>query len=146
MSKQEEHGKKGEARTKNILLDHFIVHKIEPDIEGRDFMAELHNNISSVYAIIQSKYFENGNEVLIRKEYVTDEDGPKTDFFAMLHTDIEHEEVRYFFSAQEIIDKWRISSRKKGSIRIDYYVFKINKRDKNKARLDLFRGKRILQF
>ena len=138
MSKQEEHGKKGEARTKNILLDHFIVHKIEPDIEGRDFMAELHNNISSVYAIIQSKYFENGNEVLIRKEYVTDEDGPKTDFFAMLHTDIEHEEVRYFFSAQEIIDKWRISSRKKGSKRVDYYVFKINKRDKNK--FDSYRG------
>lgn len=138
MSKQEEHGKKGEARTKNILLDHFIVHKIEPDIEGRDFMAELHNNISSVYAIIQSKYFENGNEVLIRKEYVTDEDGPKTDFFAMLHTDIEHEEVRYFFSAQEIIEKWRISSRKKGSKRVDYYVFKINKRDKNK--FDSYRG------
>lgn len=138
MSKQEEHGKKGEARTKNILLDHFIVHKIEPDIEGRDFMAELHNNVSSVYAIIQSKYFENGNEVIIRKEYVTDEDGHKTDFFALLHTDIQQEEVRYFFSAQEIIDKWRISSRKKGSKRVDYYVFKINKKDKNK--FDSYRG------
>lgn len=138
VSKQEIHGKKGEARTKNILLDHFIVHKIEPDIEGRDFMAELHDNTSFVYAIIQSKYFENRNEVIIRKEYVTDEDGPKTDFFALLHTDNEQGEVQYFFSAQEIIKTWRLSNRKKGSKRIDYYVFKLNKRDENK--FDSFKG------
>ncbi len=66
--KQEKHGEKGEARTRNILLDHFILHKIIPDIEGRDFMVELHNNVSPVNAIIQSKYFENSNEVIIRKD------------------------------------------------------------------------------
>jgi hypothetical protein len=136
--KQEKHGEKGEARTKNILLDQFILHKTIPDIEGRDFMAELHNNVSSNYAIIQSKYFENKNEVIIRKEYVIDEDGPKTDFFALLHSDNEQGEIRYFFSSQEIINSWRLSNRRKGSKRIDYYVFKLNKRDENK--FDFFKG------
>lgn len=128
--KQEKHGEKGEARTRNILLDHFILHKIIPDVEGRDFMAELHNNISSVNAIIQSKYFENNNEVIIRKDYVQDEEGTKTDFFALLHTDdLNSNEITYFFSAQEIRGKWRLSNRKKGKKRIDYYIFKLNKRD-----------------
>lgn len=138
MSKQERHGEQGESRTKNILLDHFNVHKIIPDTRGCDFGASLDNDIYPNHAIIQSKYFENRNEVIIRKAYVTDEDGPKTDFFAMLHTDIEQEEVRYFFSAQEIIDTWRLSSRKKGHNRIDYYVFKLNKNDENK--FDSFKG------
>lgn len=129
--KKEKNGKKGEARTKNILLDHFIVHKIEPDIEGRDFMAELHENIASVNAIIQSKYFEGNNEVLIRKEYIVDEDGSKTEFFALLHSDNDNGEIRYFFTAQEIIDTWRPSNRKKGQKRIDYFVFKLNKRNRN---------------
>ena len=130
--KQEKNGTKGELRTQNILLDHFILHKIIPDIEGRDFMAELHQNVSSVYAIIQSKYFQDRNEVIIRKEYVIDEDGPKTDFFALLHTDNEKGEVYYFFSAQKIIDTWRPSNRKKGNKRIDYFVFKLTKRTEKK--------------
>ena len=138
MSKQEKHGKKGEARTFNILIDHFNVHKITPDTKGCDFGASLDNDTYPNHAIIQSKYFENRNEVIIRRTYVTDEDGPKTDFFAMLHTDIGQEEVRYFFSAQEIIETWRLSNRKRGSKRIDYYVFKLNKNDENK--FDSFKG------
>ena len=138
MSKQEKHGIKGEARTFNVLIDHFNVHKITPDTNGCDFGVALDNSNYSNYAIIQSKYFENGNEVIIRKTYVEDEDGPKTDFFAMLHTDIEEEEVRYFFSAQEIIDSWRLSSRKKGRKQIDYYVFKLSKR--NPKKFDFFKG------
>ncbi len=127
--KQERNGEKGENRTSNILLDHFILHKIIPDVEGRDFMAELPNNISPVNAIIQAKYFQSNNEVIIRKEYIWDEDGIKKEFFALLHTDSNGEEIRYFFSAQEIKDNWMLSKRKKQKKQIDYYVFKLNKRD-----------------
>jgi len=136
--KQEKNGRKGEIRTENVLLEHFNVHKITPDTNGCDYGAALDNSNYPNYAIIQSKYFENRNEVIIRKAYVTDEDGPKTDFFAMLHSDIKQEEVRYFFSAQEIIDTWRLSNRKKGNKRMDYYIFKLNKRDENK--FDSFKG------
>ena len=138
--KQEKHGKKGEARTTDILLDHFIVHQIIPDIEGRDFMAELHGNVTPVNAIIQSKFFENGNEVIIRKEYIIDEEDVKTDFFAILHTDDNRSTpVRYFFTAKEIRDNWRSSKRKKGKKYIDYFVFKLNKRDFNN--FEKFKGK-----
>jgi len=138
--KQEKHGKKGEARTTDILLDHFIVHQIIPDVEGRDFMVELHDHVSPVNAIIQSKFFENGNEVIIRKEYILDEEDIKTDFFALLHTDDEESNpIKYFFTAQEIRDNWRLSKRKKGKKQIDYFVFKINKRDYKK--FELFKGK-----
>ena len=138
--KQEKHGKKGEARTIDILFDHFIVHHITPDIEGRDFMAELHNNVTPVNAIIQSKYFEYNNEVIIRKEYILDEEDVKTEFFALLHTDNEASTpIRYFFTAKEIYENWRPSNRKKGKKYIDYFVFKLNKRDFNK--FEPFKGK-----
>ncbi|MBN2893037.1 MAG: hypothetical protein JXL97_14305 [Bacteroidales bacterium] len=138
--KQEKNGVKGEGRTRDVLLDHYIVHKIIPDIEGRDFMAELPGGISSVNAIIQSKFFENNNEVIIRKEYIFDSEGVKTEFFALLHTNDEtSNQIRYFFTAHEIRDHWRLSKRKKGKKQIDYFVFKLNKRDKNK--FEPFKGK-----
>ncbi len=57
----------------------------------------------------------------------------------MLHTDdLNSNEITYFFSAQEIREKWRLSNRKKGKKRIDYYVFKLNKRDTKK--FESFRG------
>lgn len=142
---QERHGKKGEARTIDVLLDHFIVHHIIPDVEGRDFMAELPNNVSPVNAIIQSKYFKNGNEVIIRKEYILDEEDVKTDFFALLHTnDNASNPIKYFFTAKEIRDNWRPSKRIKGKKQIDYFVFKLNKRDFKK--FEPFKGKSNLEI
>jgi hypothetical protein len=143
--KQEKHGKKGEARTLDVLLDHFIVHKIIPDVEGRDFMAELPGGISSVNAIIQSKFFENNNEVIIRKEYIFDSEGVKTEFFALLHTNDEtSNQIRYFFTAHEIRDHWRLSKRNKGKKQIDYFIFKLNKRDYQKY--EPFKGKSNLEI
>ncbi|NQY10295.1 MAG: hypothetical protein HRT71_12380 [Flavobacteriales bacterium] len=137
--KQEDNGRIGETRTENILLRNFIIHKITPDVDGRDFMAEMFDKTSSVLAIIQSKYFENNNEVKIRKEYIWDEDGIKTEFFASLHTDDKtNKEIQYFFSAQEIKDNWSLTNRKQGKKQIDYYVFQLNKNHSRK--FDPFRN------
>ena len=111
--KQEKNGTIGEARTQALLLDNFIVSKRIPDIEGADFIVEKqyseleqHRRAKekiTVYGIIQSKFFSNKNEVIIRKEYIEDHEGIKSEFFALLHTDSENgSSITYFFNAQEI--------------------------------------------
>ncbi len=134
MSKQDQNREKGESRTRAILANSFHIHSVTVDIEGRDFMVEIPyptlNELQEskkrikVLGIIQSKYFENNNEVKIAREYVEDLEGVKTDFFAILHTDDEDgSEHTYFFTSIEIKNKFYIRSEKNK----EYYVFKLTK-------------------
>jgi hypothetical protein len=69
MSKQEKHGKKGEARTFNILIDHFNVYKITPDKKGCDFGASLDNDIYPKYAEVFITLNDNS---LLEKQVIQD--------------------------------------------------------------------------
>ena len=131
-TKQEKNGKIGESRTEALLLDNFSVLKRIPDIEGSDFIVEKeYSDIKQlrkakekipVYGIVQSKFFEENNEVIICKDYIEDYEGIITEFFTVIHTnDSNRNEVRYFFTAQDIKEQWRYSERKKG-------IYKYNKK------------------
>lgn len=132
MQKQGLNGKQGEVRTEQILCKYFIVNIMtNTDFDGTDFFVQLipendkfgNYDKIEVKARVQAKFFENNNEVKIAKEYVEDIDGLRTDFFALLHTDIEEEEVCFFFTSKDIIDhfKYRIDNNK------GYYIFSLSK-------------------
>ncbi len=147
-TKQQENQEKGETRTQSILVDVFWVLKRRPDFDGADFLIQIpaasleelrerHKRIE-VFGVVQSKYFENSNQVRIAKQYVEDADGPRKEFFAFLHTnDDKGEDVRYFFTAEEIRDNFYLS--KDGN----YYCFSLtHNRDyelfKNIPKKDIF--------
>lgn len=149
LAKKEENGKKGEARTQALLLDSFWVLVRSVDVEGADFLVQIpaesleelweRKNKIQVFGVIQAKYFEGNNQVKISKKYVEDNLGlPRTDFFAILHSnDEEGEDVHYFFTANEIQEKFYIDTNK------EYYCFSLTKnRDyvdsKNKKKKDIF--------
>lgn len=134
--KQQTNGEIGELRTKVILLDHFYVSKRTPDIEGADYLVELrYDTIEqireareriTVQGIVQAKFFEGNNEVKIAKEYVEDNEGIRTDFFALLHTDdLNENEIRYFFKAQDIKEHFRLRSDARSNK--EYYVFRLTR-------------------
>ena len=114
IAKREENQKKGEIRTQALLLDSFWVLIRSVDIEGADFLLQIpaesldelweRKNKNQVLGVIQAKYFEGANQVRILKKYVQDDSAlPRTDFFAMLHSNDENgEDVHYFFTANEI--------------------------------------------
>lgn len=148
IAKKEENGKKGEARTQALLLDSFWVLVRSVDVEGADFLVQIpaesleelweRKNKIQVFGVIQAKYFEGNNQVRIIKKYVVDNSGlPRTDFFAMLHSnDEEGEDVHYFFTANEIQKKFYIDTNE------EYYCFSLTQnRDyvdfKNKKKKDI---------
>lgn len=114
LAKKEGNGVKGESRTQAILVDDFWVLKRSVDVGGADFLVQIpaenldelfdRKNKIQVYGIIQAKYFENNNQVKILKKYVEDDAGlPRTEFFALLHSnDKDGEDIHFFFKAIEI--------------------------------------------
>jgi hypothetical protein len=147
MNKQSFNGKQGEDRTRALLGKRFFVLERSVDVEGADFLVQTqHDTIEqlrqekdkiSILGIIQSKYFENNNEVLIHRHYVEDKDGVISEFFAILHTDVLEEEHTYFFDAQDILDSWVITERNSGKTPSSYYRFKITKKRKYSRYLNL---------
>lgn len=114
LAKREENGVKGESRTLAILVDDFWVLKRSVDVGGADFLVQIpaenldelfdRNNKIQVFGIIQTKYFENNNQVKILSKYVECDKGlPRTEFFALLHsTDKDGEDIHFFFTANEV--------------------------------------------
>lgn len=113
LAKREENGRKGEARTEGFLLDAFWVLRRSADIDGADFLVQEQSDTLEelrertkkleVLGIVQSKFFENRNEVAVAAEYVFDSDGPRFEFFLSVHTDDKdgrHQD--YFFTAEQI--------------------------------------------
>lgn len=128
LAKREENGAKGESLTQSILLSRFWVMKRSADVDGADFLVQRRSvslealrqraHSIDIFGIIQSKYFENSNRVEVQKSYVLDEGVPRKDFFCMLHSHDEDEEpLHYFFSAEEIVKEFALSSCQK------YYWF-----------------------
>ncbi len=128
--KQGFNGAQGEDRTRQILGKRFRYSVYNIDIDGADFGVELlpderiidYRNRIQVIGRVQAKFFENNNEVKIAQDYVEDEDGVRTEFFALLHTDEGEDEICYFFDAQEIKDNFKL--------RDNYYVFSLSKERK----------------
>lgn len=127
---QEKNGNIGESLTLALLLKHFWVMKRTPDVDGADFLVQLQhssleklrasNSEIQVLGIVQSKYFQEKNEVKVHRQYVLDNDEPRSDFFCLLHTeDAEGEDVTYFFNSQDIVDSFRE--------RGEYFLFSLTK-------------------
>jgi len=134
-NKQIFNGPQGESRTRTILLKKFLVFEGSADIEGRDFSVEIiQNSIEeqrktrktvNVLGIVQSKFFEGKNQVKIAADYVTDMEGARTDFFALIHTtDEDLMDHTYFFTAHQIKKNFIFRTEKDGK---DYYIFKLAK-------------------
>lgn len=135
---QEKNGSIGESLTLALLLKYFWVMKRTPDVDGADFLVQVqHSSIEKLRAsnseiqvlgIVQSKYFQENNEVKVHKQYVLDKGEPRSDFFCFFHTeDDEGEYVNYFFNSQDIVNSLRE--------RDEYFVFSLTKeRDFSKNR------------
>lgn len=142
MQKQGFNGAQGEDRTRQILGKYFIYNKKSVDEDGVDFEVQLfpengrfgNYDKIEVRARVQAKFFENNNEVKIAKEYVEDTEGLRTDFFALLHTDIDGKEICFFFTSKDIKEKLKIRPDKK--TRKEYYVFSLSKNNQ----FEEFRG------
>lgn len=129
-AKQQNNGGKGETRTQGLLLDDFWVLKRSVDVDGADFLVqlpassieELRNRHAEAFGVVQAKYFEGRNQVRISRACVESESSPRSNFFAILHTDnSEREKIYYFFSAEQIRDFFNLS--KCG----EYYSFRLTK-------------------
>lgn len=132
LAKREENVEKGETLTQSILLSRFWVLKRSADIDGADFLVQrqcddlvelrLRAREIQILGIVQAKYFEKSNQVNVQKAYVLDNDQPRKEFFCSLHThDEEGEHVHYFFSAEDIVKEFELSSCK------EYYWFALTK-------------------
>ena len=132
-SKQGFNGNQGEIRTKAILSKKFICNDKSVDIDGTDIEIEFPPENGKltikdrilIRGRIQAKYFENNNEVKIAKEYVIDEDGIRTEFFAFLHTDQGDDETYFFFTAKEIVENFRLRPESKSNK--ENYIFSLSK-------------------
>lgn len=138
LGRQDANREKGESRTQAILSDAFWVLKRYVDVEGADFLLQIpaksldelwdRKRKLEVIGVVQSKYFEERNQVKISKKYVEDESRIyRSEFFAFLHTnDAEGEDVHYFFTASEIQKEFYLNNGK------NCYCFSItNNRDYN---------------
>lgn len=130
-SKQQANCEKGEIRTRNLLSKRFWVLRRNIDVDGADFLiqipadshAELVSRGSEILGVVQAKFFEGSNQVRISRAYVETSEGPRSDFFAFLHTDLSDDtEVHYFFTAYQIADYFYISSCG------EYYCFSLTKK------------------
>ncbi|WP_323658537.1 hypothetical protein [Pectobacterium versatile] len=121
LAKREENGRSGETLTQSILLSRFWVLKRSADVDGADFLVQRQSDSLEevrrrareiqILGIVQSKYFETSNQVKVNKAYVLDNGQPRKEFFCSLHThDEEGEHVHYFFSAEDIVDEFELST------------------------------------
>lgn len=130
LDKQNFNGNIGESRTNAILSENFLVLRRSVDIDGADFIVEIPFNTIQEFrnfkeqGIVQAKFFENGNEVKIAKEYVEDIDTLRTNFFAILHTNNQTgDKLHYFFTASQIKKEFRLRTDKKTNK--DYFIFNL---------------------
>ncbi|WP_377160726.1 hypothetical protein ACFJIX_13340 [Roseateles sp. UC29_93] len=115
----QENAFKGQSRTETHLADFFWLLSRSIDINGEDLLVERRRDSSSIpaaagdpqcFGLIQAKFFQGKNLVKILRSYVEDMTGPRTNFFAFLHSDdADGEHIHYFFTAQEIIESWKVS-------------------------------------
>ena len=140
INKQNKNGDIGETRTEGILKEYFLTSKRNLDIDGEDLIIEIPFDNRKIFrefqakGVVQAKYFEKKNEVKIARDYVEDEDGIRTNFFAFIHTDDEKgQRHHYFFTAEEIVKEFRPRKSKK-----EYYVFRLTKSKTFENHKDLF--------
>jgi hypothetical protein len=112
--KQDFHGQNGEDITRGILGKRFWYLERSVDIEGADFLVQLKkeslNELPSrkseifVLGIVQSKFFQTGTTLKIKRDYCIDNEGnPIKQFFLICHTlDKNEETITYFLSAEDI--------------------------------------------
>jgi len=121
LAKREENGRSGESLTQAILLSRFWVLKRSADVDGADFLVQRqYDSLEEIrrraheiqiLGIVQSKYFEKSNPVRVQKAYVLENNNPRKEFFCSLHThDEDGEHVHYFFSAEDIVSDFEVSS------------------------------------
>lgn len=111
----------GASLTECILLKSFWVLKRSVDIDGADFLIQQRDDALGhsrprplALGLVQAKFFEEGTRVRIARPYVEDQDGPRPDFFAFLHTiDDKGETATYFFPSGNIVRAWSISKCKR---------------------------------
>jgi len=107
----------GASLTECILLKSFWVLKRSVDIDGADFLIQQRDDAVGnprrrplALGLVQAKFFEVGTQVRIARSYVEDQEGPRPDFFAFLHTtDDLGETTTYFFPSEDIVRTWGIT-------------------------------------
>lgn len=126
-------GNIGESRTNQILSEKFLVSTRSVDIDGADFIVEIPFEETQQFrdfketGVVQAKFFEKNNEVKIAKHYVFDEDGLRTNFFAIIHTNDKLEKKRrYFFTSQDIHNELKLRIDPKTTK--EYYIFSLTKK------------------
>ena len=116
--KQQQNGEIGELRTRAILAKGFFVLRRNVDVDGADLLVqklststkELRTRHAEILGVVQAKFFEGTNQVRILRSYVEDSERPRSDFFAILHTDGDcDEDIYYFFTALQIVDFFYLS-------------------------------------
>lgn len=121
----------GTSLARSILLESFWVLERSVDIQGADFLVQQRHEVtdtprhdSLALGLVQAKYFKSGTKVRIARKYIIDQEGPRPDFFALLHTQKNNESnTYYFFSSEEIVRTWSLTKCR------DYFYFSItNKR------------------
>ncbi len=125
--RRQENGKQGEARTEWVLLKKLWVMRRSVDVEGADFVVQVPPSDDplwrwqpdlDVLGHVQAKFFEGKNSVQVACDYVEREGQPRLNFFLFLHTDdVSGREVRYFFTAAEIMEQWKVKG--------EYYSFSL---------------------
>ncbi|MGO9598813.1 MAG: hypothetical protein ACLP7Q_12560 [Isosphaeraceae bacterium] len=116
LATNELHGRIGESRTEELLLQRFWVMKRIPDVDGADYLVQRAATSLSelrarqqrieVLGIVQSKFVQGAHEVVIPVDYVMDQKGVRTEFFLFIHSDgVRLEPELYFFTARQIIEE-----------------------------------------
>lgn len=117
-------GVHGEDITRSILSRRFWCLERPVDIEGADFLVQLRvDTIEAlpsrksdifVLGIVQSKFFQEGTTLKIKKEYVQDSEGePIKQFFLMCHTNDDQENTHtYFFTSNDIKNSLPLDTQK----------------------------------
>lgn len=123
--KQNENGYTGEARSKALLSNDFWILTRSVDADSADIIVQekqrskehaIHNRAHTpALGYVQSKYFEGHNQVKIHRNYVDDPITPfRKGYFALIHTNDEHERhVHYFFLPRKTYKPTGISTIKK---------------------------------
>lgn len=131
-AKQQENKMIGESYTEHVLSKFFWYLKRSVDIDGADYLVQLRDSSNDVLrdsqkkgiitGIVQSKFFENSNQVKIQKSYVLDLGKPRNDFFAFLVTlnPDDGKTIYFFFTAEQIHKTFKISKNGK------YYTFSLS--------------------
>lgn len=128
LNSQNVNGVIGEERTKSILSNEFVVITRSIDYDGVDCEVIPQDDNMDWYerikirGRIQAKFFENKNQVKIAEDYVSNDEGVRTEFFAFLHTNnTDDDEIYYFFTAEDIAKTFTLTND-------GYFTFRLTKK------------------